>query len=151
MLHHVEIERCLSEVVRVLKPGGRAAFWDPVHYNPAIQVYRRMANEVRTDDEHPLRRADLVTLQRHFTDLRIRAFWLSGLLVFVRFYVIDRIKPNAARYWKLVVERQDELARSLRWFHRIDRAMLRVAPPLRWMCWNLAVVAWKPSTTTADR
>jgi SAM-dependent methyltransferase len=151
VLHHVEIDRCLSEVVRVLKPGGRAAFWDPVHYNPAIQIYRRMATEVRTDDEHPLRRADLVTLRRHFSDVSTRGFWLTGLLVFVKFFVIDRIKPNSERYWKLVVDKQDDLSRSLRWFHAIDRTVLRVVPPLRWLCWNLAVVAHKPPAARPGR
>lgn len=140
VLHHVDIERCLAEVRRVLKPGGTAAFWDPVQYNPAIELYRRMATDVRTDDEHPLRVKDLALLRSTFSDVRVQGFWLSALLIFVRFFAIDRIHPSADRYWKLVIERQDRHRRFLRLAHRVDRALLRAVPPLRWLCWNLAVV-----------
>lgn len=140
VLHHVDIAHCLGEVRRVLRPGGRAAFWDPVHYNPAIQVYRRMASEVRTDDEHPLRRVDLRTMERTFDRVETQGFWLTALTVFVRFFAVDRIHPSADRYWKLVIERQDRHARFLRWAHTLDRSLLRALPPLRWWCWNLAVV-----------
>jgi SAM-dependent methyltransferase len=140
MLHHVDIERCLDEVHRVLRPGGKAAFWDPVKYNPAIELYRRLASGVRTEDEHPLRVRDLRAMQRRFAQVSVRGFWLTALLIFVRFFVIDRIHPSADRYWKLVIERQDRHARFLGAAHRIDRGLLRAAPPLRWLCWNLGVV-----------
>jgi 2-polyprenyl-3-methyl-5-hydroxy-6-metoxy-1,4-benzoquinol methylase len=140
VLHHVDLEACLGEVHRVLKPGGRAAFWDPVKYNPAIEVYRRLATGVRTDDEHPLRTRDLRAMRARFRSVECRGFWLTALLIFVRFFVIDRIHPSADRYWRLVIERQHRHERFLRRAHRIDSRVLRVVPPLRWMCWNLAVV-----------
>jgi ubiquinone/menaquinone biosynthesis C-methylase UbiE len=140
VLHHVDIERSLAEVHRVLRPGGTAAFWDPVRYNPVIEVYRRMATDVRTDDEHPLRRRDLKLLRSTFNDVQVQGFWLSALLIFLRFFAIDRIHPSADRYWKLVIERQDRHRRFLQVAHRVDRALLRIVPPLRWLCWNLAVV-----------
>jgi len=143
VLHHVEIERCLREVHRVLVPGGRAAFWDPLHYNPAIQVYRRIATEVRTEDEHPLKRADLKRFEKIFDNTISQAFWLSGLLVFIKFFLVDRIHPNADRYWKLVVERQTELEKSLLRFHALDQNILKVFKPLRWWAWNIAVVVQK--------
>lgn len=140
MLHHVDIAGCLSEVHRVLRPGGRAAFWDPVKYNPAIELYRRLASGVRTDDEHPLTRHDLATMRAVFGRVETRGFWLVGLLVFARFFVIDRIHPSADRYWKLVIDRQDRHRRFLATAHRIDRSLLRTLPPLRWLCWNMAVL-----------
>ena len=51
-----------SEIRRVLKPGGRFFSYDPLAYNPAINVYRKMATEVRTPDEQPLTRADVQIL-----------------------------------------------------------------------------------------
>jgi len=143
VLHHVDIPACLDEVRRVLKPGGRAAFWDPVKYNPAIEVYRRLAGGMRTDDEHPLRVGDFEAMQARFRHVEARGFWLSALLIFVRFWLVDRIQPSEDRYWKLVIERQDRHARFLRAAHRFDAFVLRWIRPLRWVTWNLAVVCEK--------
>lgn len=140
MLHHVDIEACLDEVRRVLRPGGRAAFWDPVKYNPVIEVYRRLASGVRTEDEHPLQVRDLQSVKHRFHDVEVRGFWLTALALFGRFFVVDRIHPSADRYWKLAIERQDKHGRFLRAAHRVDRWLLAAVPPLRWVCWNMAIV-----------
>jgi SAM-dependent methyltransferase len=143
VLHHVDIERCVGEVHRVLGPGGRAAFFDPVQYNPVIQLYRRLAGENRTADEHPLRRSDLRLIRSRFRNIQARGFWLSALLIFMRFFVIDRLHPARHRYWRVVIERQEKHRRFLGSAHRFDGGVLKVLPPLRWLCWNLAVVAEK--------
>ncbi len=140
MLHHVEIVACLDEVRRVLCPGGKAAFWDPVKYNPAIEVYRKLAGGMRTEDEHPLQLKDLRALRARFSTVNQRGFWLSALLLFGHFFLIDRIHPSADRYWKLVVDRQIKHRRFLTATHNIDRVILTAVPPLRWMCWNMAIV-----------
>lgn len=140
MLHHVDIEACITEVERVLKPGGRAAFWDPVAYNPVINIYRRMATQVRTEDEHPLKRVDIRFMQSKFDSVDLRFFWLSATLIFVRFFLIDRIAPNEGRYWKLIIDRRNKHARFLRLTHALDVLILKIFPPLRWWCWNVGVV-----------
>lgn len=143
LLHHVDIAACLDEVRRVLKPGGVAAFWDPVAHNPAINVYRRMAMEVRTEDEHPIRRQDMALFTSRFSNVRTRFFWLSALLVFVKFYLIDRIHPNADRYWKLIITKEAELRPWVKPLMALDRVILAVIPPLKWWCWNMSIVARK--------
>ncbi|NJL28447.1 MAG: class I SAM-dependent methyltransferase [Thermoanaerobaculia bacterium] len=66
VLHHVgSKEGFFAQIHRALKPGGRFFSWDPLAYNPVINVYRRMATEVRTPDERPLRFSD-VALARRF-------------------------------------------------------------------------------------
>ncbi len=140
VLHHVDIAKCLDGVHRVLTTGGRAAFWDPVKYNPVIEMYRALAMEVRTHDEHPLRRSDLRTMERRFSTVEVRGFWLTGLLLFARFFFIDRIPPNDSRYWKLAIERQDEHRRFLLFSSRLDRRLMGWIPGLRWVCWNMGVV-----------
>jgi SAM-dependent methyltransferase len=140
VLHHVDLEACLDEVHRVLRVGGRAVFWDPVQYNPVIQLYRRLATGVRTDDEHPLRVQDLRAIRERFGKVDTRGFWLTALLIFARFFLVDRIHPSADRYWKLVIERQDRHAGFLRRAHQVDRLLLRAVPQLRWLCWNIGVV-----------
>ncbi len=142
VLHHVDTDAALREVHRVLKPGGRAVFWDPVRYNPAINWYRRMADQVRSADEHPLGRDDLAHMRGIFGDVQVRFFWLAALAVFVWYYAGLRIHPNDDRYWKRIIARYDEIA----WLHRplaaLDALLTRL-PGLRWWCWNMAVVCTK--------
>lgn len=143
LLHHVDIAPCLDEVRRVLRPGGVAAFWDPVAHNPVINIYRRMAMGVRTPDEHPIRRRDMALFEARFRETRRRFFWLSALLVFVKFYLVDRIQPSEDRYWKLIIDREPELRWWIRPLLALDRALLTVVPVLGWWCWNIAVIVRK--------
>ncbi|MBF0383802.1 MAG: class I SAM-dependent methyltransferase [Magnetococcales bacterium] len=143
LLHHVDIERCLDEVRRVLKPNGVAAFWDPVAHNPAINVYRRMAEAVRTEDEHPIRRSQMVWFRQRFSHVESRFFWLTTLIVFLKYYLVDRIHPSSDRYWKRILSHEEEI----RWFYRplawLDRIILRLLPILGWWCWNIAIFCRK--------
>jgi SAM-dependent methyltransferase len=143
VLHHVDIARCLNEVKRVLKSGGKAFFWDPVAHNPAVNVYRRMATEVRTEDEHPIRRSDLRLFRERFRTVETRFFWFTALLVFVKFYLIDRVHPNQDRYWKRILVKERELRPLYRTLAAVDSVALRLFPFLRWWCWNIAVVVEK--------
>lgn len=54
LLHHADVDRTLAEVKQLLKPGGVAVFYDPLSHNPLINIYRKIARQVRTDDERPL-------------------------------------------------------------------------------------------------
>jgi SAM-dependent methyltransferase len=143
LLHHVDIARCLDEVRRVLKPGGMAAFWDPVAYNPVINVYRRKAAAVRTPDEHPIRRRDLRLFRDRFSAVQHRFFWLTSLAVFLKFYLVDGIDPSADRYWKRIIALEPELRPLVEPLMRLDRWLLRICPPLGFWCWNIGVVVRK--------
>jgi ubiquinone/menaquinone biosynthesis C-methylase UbiE len=139
VLHHVDTLACLREVKRVLKPGGKAAFWDPLTYNPVINVYRRIAHQVRSPDEHPLGRQVLDFMRTEFSDVRTDFFWLSTLLIFVKFYFIDQIHPNEERYWKKVIYDYEKIAGLYERLYRLDRMLVKI-PGMRWMAWNMAVV-----------
>jgi 2-polyprenyl-3-methyl-5-hydroxy-6-metoxy-1,4-benzoquinol methylase len=142
LLHHVDIQECIDQVLYVLKPGGVACFWDPIEYNPAIQIYRGKAAEVRTVDEHPLRIRDLNLIKSKFSKVTTRFFWLSALIVFFKFYFIDRLNPSKHRYWKLILEKH----RQLQWlgvFHKVDKMIFNLFPPLKWWAWNVAIIAKK--------
>jgi len=142
LLHHVDIEKTFAEVKRVLKTGGVGAFWDPVHYNPVINVYRKMAMAVRTEDEHPLKRSDIQLAKSMFSNVKTQFFWLSALVVFLKFYLVDRIQPSEDRYWKLILTKEAELT-WLRPFMAFDRFLITLIPPLKWWCWNVAMIVRK--------
>jgi SAM-dependent methyltransferase len=80
ILHHLDLERALAELRRVLKPGGRAVFFEPLGHNPLIALYRRLTPGMRSADEHPLRWAELQQLARHFAHARFHCFHLCSLL-----------------------------------------------------------------------
>jgi SAM-dependent methyltransferase len=143
LLHHVDIETCLDEVLRVLRPGGRAAFWDPVLYNPLIMAYRPLASGVRTPDEHPIRRRDMEFFSNRFSSSKSRGFWFFSLAVFVRFFLFDRIDPSKERYWKKILSEADRLESFYAPLHTLDKIALDLFPFLKWLCWNIAVVAQK--------
>ncbi len=117
ILHHLDIDRAIRELKRVLKPGGRGVFYEPVAYNPAVNLYRSLTPQLHTPDEHPLRRGDLKSMSRFFehVTLRFADFFALGAIPFLRFpggrsllrilEAADRLAMNvpALRWWGAVV------------------------------------------------
>jgi ubiquinone/menaquinone biosynthesis C-methylase UbiE len=61
ILHHLDFDTALTEVRRVLKPGGKAVFLEPLSANPLLKLFRLLTPAARTADERPLSSADLAT------------------------------------------------------------------------------------------
>jgi len=145
-IHHVaDRGKLFSQIRRALKPGGRFFSYDPLAYNPAIKVYRRMATEVRTPDENPLTRADLKRARNYFCDVGHHEFWIATLVLFAKYYILDRVHPNADRYWKRILKETPE---SLWWWKPlllVDGVLSRV-PGLRFWSWNMVMWGTKPLT-----
>lgn len=66
ILHHLDFERAVQEVRRVLKTGGFCFFAEPMGRNPVGKIIRKLTPEARTVDEKPLGRSQLKTLDRQF-------------------------------------------------------------------------------------
>ncbi len=143
VLHHVDIPLAAREIKRVLRPGGMAVFIEPLEYNPVIQLYRRIAKDVRTETERPLGRADVRLLAGVFDGVEAQGVWLSTLLIFVYFYLVERADPSKERYWKKIISDADRVKGWYRILRRLDRILLRGIPFLRWYCWNLVLVCHK--------
>jgi len=139
VLHHVDTAAVLDEALRVLKPGGLFVSWDPLAHNPVINVYRRMAMAVRTEDEHPLRMSDVSLFQSRLKGVQFKTFWLTTLLVFLRFYLVERVHPSTSRYWKKILTDAERLAPFYARLERWDARILRVAPWLGRYCWNIVI------------
>lgn len=139
MIHHIHTKELIfKQVHKALKPGGRFFSWDPLTYNPVIKIYRKMATAVRSDDEQPLSCQDLELAKRYFINVGHREFWIATLLLFLKYYLVDGIHPNADRYWKRILR---ETERSLWWWRpllRLDSVLTRL-PGLRWLAWNMVM------------
>ncbi|HTQ30690.1 MAG TPA: class I SAM-dependent methyltransferase [Opitutaceae bacterium] len=84
ILHHLDIPAACAEIKRVLKPGGRIVFGEPLDGNALINLYRKLTPNIRSRDERPLSYGSLKLLGSHFGELDIRyyGFLTLGLAVF---------------------------------------------------------------------
>jgi SAM-dependent methyltransferase len=149
-IHHVTNKAALFEQLRrALKPGGVFVSIDPLAYNPVIEMYRRMATEVRTEDEAPLTFADLNVAAAFFEDVGHREFWIASLALFLKYYLIDHVHPNQERYWKRILK---ETLDSLRWWiplRALDGGLTRT-PLIRRLAWNMVMWGRKSCRTAVN-
>jgi SAM-dependent methyltransferase len=143
-IHHVTGKDLLfRQIHKALKPGGRFFSYDPLGYNPVIEVYRRMATKVRTEDEAPLVFDDIEIARKYFPNVQHREFWILTLSLFLKYYLIDRVHPNSDRYWKRILR---ETSGSLWWWTPLDLAdrFLTRLPLVRRLAWNMVMWGEKP-------
>jgi len=149
VLHHVTLDVAMPELARILKPGGKGCFIEPLPYNPVINAYRKIAKEVRTVDEKPLTFGDMDRFASSFGQVSHKEFWLTTLSVFLKFYLIDRVNPNHERYWKKIYTDAAKLESFFGPLNRLDEKLLDLLPPLRRLCWNSVIVVSQPRKLTA--
>lgn len=116
VLHHLDVVCAYREMARVLRPGGRAVFIEPLGHNPLINAYRRRTPDNRTEFEHPLRCEDFTLAQRYFADVHVEMFHLFAILT----------SPIAKRAWGRPIHGA---------FSWIDRRLLQLSSRLRWQAW----------------
>lgn len=73
--HHLELGKCLPEIARVLKPGGRAAFCEPSAENPLTTAYRYVKHhyiERHLGTDRPFRYTDQEAFKDLFSQVEFR-------------------------------------------------------------------------------
>lgn len=118
ILHHLDIGRAVAEIRRVVKPGGRAIFYEPLAYNPPARLYRVLTPGSHTPDEHPLTTKDLALLRSDLgrVSFDFYDFFAVGAIPFLRLpggerllrltERLDRVlfrRSAAARHWATTI------------------------------------------------
>jgi SAM-dependent methyltransferase len=79
ILHHLDLERALRSLARVMHSNGCALFLEPLGHNPVVNWYRNRTPQLRTPDEHPLLRSDLRLALDFFRSVEVRPEILTAL------------------------------------------------------------------------
>lgn len=115
ILHHLDYDKAMAELRRVLKPGGVVLFTEPLGHNPAIEFYRRRTPEARTPDEHPLKVGDFHKFRGTFETTSVRLYGLAALgsVLFRKTPLLGPLRALGAG---------------------LDEVLLRI-PGLKWWAW----------------
>ena len=125
ILHHLDLDVALAELARVMRPGAKAVFMEPLGHNPAINAFRLLTPKLRTADEHPLVRRDFKTIRRHFNKVSNEFHHLCS------FGAMPLIRTKA--FFPVV-----------RGLDKVDRAIFTIVPPLGWLAWYSIIVMEDP-------
>lgn len=114
ILHHLDLNLVSREVRRVLKPGGRAIFQEPVRNSAVIRFLRSLV-PYRAPDispyERPLTDAELAQFAAGFTKWSVRAFALPHVQV-------GQVLPVVKNHWRKLYAWDKMLLQRAPWLAR---------------------------------
>ncbi len=85
ILHHLDFEKALIGISKILKTNGSAVFLEPLGHNPFINLYRKLTPKFRSEDESPLTQKEMKLFGKYFGKVEIKYYYLLTLLT-VPFY-----------------------------------------------------------------
>jgi 2-polyprenyl-3-methyl-5-hydroxy-6-metoxy-1,4-benzoquinol methylase len=80
ILHHLDFDAAMEEISRILKPGGKAFFMEPLNLHPIVRAVRFITPKARSLDETPLSYKQLTGVPGRFASIEHREYFLFSLL-----------------------------------------------------------------------
>jgi len=114
ILHHLDLDLVSREVRRVLKPGGRAIFQEPVRNSPAIRFVRSLI---------PYRAPDISPFERPLTDSELRRFAAGFTSWSARAFALPHVQlgqvlPVVKNHWRLLYSWDRTILQRAPWLAR---------------------------------
>ena len=124
ILHHLDLKIAIPEIARVLRPGGRAVFLEPLIHNPLLEGYRRLTPHLRSPTERALSMHDLQRMGAHFRRCTHQEFCLLAVLP----ALVEALagKRPALTRWRL-------------WLQKVDRRLVDTVPFIGRYCWETVI------------
>ena len=110
ILHHLNLNKSLSELKRILKKDGKIIFIEPMATNPVINLYRKFTPNARTSDEHPFRLSDIELIKSLFVNVEVKYYGFLTLIFFL-FYK----EPEKSNLFQ-ILKKMDEKILNSRYF-----------------------------------
>ncbi|MBU25776.1 MAG: methyltransferase type 11 [Gammaproteobacteria bacterium] len=121
IIHHLDLPVSLLEIKRVLKPGGRAMFVEPLGENPMLKLFRKLTPAARTIDEKPLYKRDLNWIAKHF-NVASRYYGLLSAPAAMVTSVLLRPYPNNPVL--RVTDWAERILQGVRWLQPLHQYVL---------------------------
>ena len=114
ILHHLDLDLVSREVRRVLKPGGRAIFQEPVRNSPVLRFVRSLI---------PYRAPDISPYERPLTDEELKRFAAGFQKWSVRAFALPHVQvgqvlPVVKNYWQRLYEMDRKVLHRAPWLAR---------------------------------
>ena len=110
ILHHLNLNKSLYELKRILKKDGKIIFIEPMATNPIINLYRKFTPNARTSDEHPFKLSDIELVKSLFVNVEIKYYGFLTLVFFL-FYK----EPEKSNLFQ-ILKKMDERILNSRYF-----------------------------------
>jgi 2-polyprenyl-3-methyl-5-hydroxy-6-metoxy-1,4-benzoquinol methylase len=132
VLIHTDLERAGQECYRIMKPGGRAVFLEPMAHNPLVNLYRNtLAPKTWKEITNYFTKERIKILAGCFDDMQEKRFHLTGFGAFVFQFALR--KPALFHATAGITS----LA---------DRMLFTVLPPSRNLAWFTVMTCQKNTT-----
>jgi ubiquinone/menaquinone biosynthesis C-methylase UbiE len=123
ILHHLNLSKCIEEILRILKPNGSLLFIEPLGTNPIINLYRALTPKSRSKDEHPLVAKDFKFIRSKFKSVNIKFYGLLTLIFFALYK-----SPDNSRIFKILLN--------------LDQFLFKMSA-FRIFAWSVLIIAKK--------
>ena len=120
ILHHLDLDKAIPELHRVMKPSGRAYFAEPLGNNPIINLYRKFTPQYRTIDESPIKLKEFSEHTNLFSEFFHEEVYLTALVPSLLVYL-----PCFGRFFNRLVNP----------LMKLDEFLLKHSPELGKWAW----------------
>ena len=121
ILHHLNLDKSISEINRILKDKGEMVFLEPLGTNFLINLYRKLTPKSRSEDEHPFLKKDFDRINSLFKHVTIKYYGFFTLIFFL-FYK----NPQKSMMFK-IISKLDYYFFKIKYFKSLAWSVLIIA------------------------